>query len=187
MDKIVIEGGHHLEGTVRINGAKNAALPIMAACLLLNGPSRIKRIPNIDDIHTLSKILENLGGKINRHDDGTLEITFMDRENQDKFVAPYELVSKMRASICVLGPLLTKRHRAKVSYPGGCVIGQRPVDLHIKGIKALGAQVETTEGYITASADRLKGTELSLKGEHGTTVLGTCNVMMQQYWRKALQ
>ncbi|MEK7291006.1 MAG: UDP-N-acetylglucosamine 1-carboxyvinyltransferase [Planctomycetota bacterium] len=177
MDKIVIEGGHHLEGTVRINGAKNAALPIMAACLLLNGPSRIKRIPNIDDIHTLSKILENLGGKINRHDDGTLEITFMDRENQDKFVAPYELVSKMRASICVLGPLLTKRHRAKVSYPGGCVIGQRPVDLHIKGIKALGAQVETTEGYITASADRLKGTELSLKGEHGTTVLGTCNVM----------
>lgn len=177
MDKIVIEGGCRLEGTVRINGAKNAALPIMAACLLLNGTSRIKGIPNIDDIHTLSKILENLGGKINRHNDGTLEITFTDGENQDRFVAPYELVSKMRASICVLGPLLTKRQKAKVSYPGGCVIGQRPVDLHIKGIRALGAQVETTEGYITASADRLKGTELSLKGEHGTTVLGTCNVM----------
>ncbi len=177
MDKIVIEGGHRLEGTVRINGAKNAALPIMAACLLLNGPSRIKGIPNIDDIHTLSKILENLGGQIKRNTDGTLEITFMDRENQDKFTAPYELVSKMRASICVLGPLITKRHKAKVSYPGGCVIGQRPVDLHIKGIKALGAQIDTTEGYITASADRLKGTELSLKGEHGTTVLGTCNVM----------
>ena len=174
MDKIVIEGGHRLQGSVRINGAKNAALPIMAACLLLNGPSRIKGIPNIVDIQTQSEILKNLGGEVKKIDDETLEIIFRDGENNDKFTAPYELVRKMRASICVLGPLLSKRHRAKVSYPGGCVIGQRPIDLHIKGLKALGAQVETTEGYVTASADRLKGGNISFTGK---TVLGTCNVM----------
>ncbi len=174
MDKIVIEGGNRLEGSVRINGAKNAALPIMAACLLLHGTSRIKGIPNIVDIQTQSEILRNLGGEVKKHEDGTLEIMFRDGENNDKFTAPYELVRKMRASICVLGPLLSKRHRAKVSYPGGCVIGQRPIDLHIKGLTALGAQIETTEGYVNASADRLRGTNVSFTGK---TVLGTCNVM----------
>lgn len=177
MDKIVIEGGCRLEGSVKINGAKNAALPIMAACLLLNGPSRIKGIPNIVDIRTLLEILENLGGKVNRLNGGTLEIIFRDGENEDNYTAPYELVRKMRASICVLGPLLSKRRKAKVSYPGGCVIGERPIDLHIKGLKALGAQIETTEGYINASADNLKGTVIPLKGKYGSTVLGTCNVM----------
>ncbi len=177
MDKIVIEGCHRLEGRVRINGSKNAALPIMAACILLNGPSRIKGIPDIVDIQTQSEILKNLGGEIKRFEDGTFEIIFRDGENADRFIAPYELVRKMRASICVLGPLLSKRRKAKVSYPGGCVIGQRPIDLHIKGLKALGAQIETAEGYITAAADRLKGTEISLMGQYGTTVLGTCNVM----------
>lgn len=177
MDKIVIEGGRRLEGSIKINGAKNAALPIMAACLLLNGPSRIKGIPNIVDIRTLLEILENLGGKVNRLNGGTLEIIFRDGENKDNYTAPYELVRKMRASICVLGPLLSKRRKAKVSYPGGCVIGERPIDLHIKGLKALGAQIETTEGYINASADNLKGTAISLKGKYGSTVLGTCNVM----------
>lgn len=177
MDKIVIEGGRRLEGSVKINGAKNAALPIMAACLLLNGPSRIKGIPNIVDIRTLLEILENLGGKVNRLNGDTLEIIFRDGENEDNYTAPYELVRKMRASICVLGPLLSKRRKAKVSYPGGCVIGERPIDLHIKGLKALGAQIETTEGYINASADNLKGTVISLKGKYGSTVLGTCNVM----------
>lgn len=175
MDKIIIEGGHRLEGNVRINGAKNAALPIMAACLLLDGPSRIKGIPDIVDIHTQSEILKNLGGAIKRHEDGTLEIVFRYGENEDKYTAPYELVSKMRASICVLGPLLSKRHKAKVSYPGGCVIGQRPIDLHIKGLRALGAHIETTEGYINATADTLKGTDFFFTGK---TVLGTCNVMM---------
>lgn len=174
MDKIVIEGENRLEGSVRINGAKNAALPIMAACLLLHGPSRIKGIPNIIDIQTQSEILMNLGGEVKKHEDGTIEIIFRDGENNDKFTAPYELVRKMRASICVLGPLLSKRRRAKVSYPGGCVIGQRPIDLHIKGLTALGAQIETTEGYITASADELKGTNISFTGK---TVLGTCNVL----------
>lgn len=174
MDKIVIEGGNRLEGSVRINGAKNAALPIMAACLLLNGPSRIKGIPNIVDIQTQSEILRNLGGEVKKLEDGTLEIIFRDGENTDKFTAPYEFVRQMRASICVLGPLLSKRRRAKVSYPGGCVIGQRPIDLHIKGLRALGAQIDTTEGYVTASTDRLKGANISFTGK---TVLGTCNVM----------
>ncbi len=177
MDKIVIEGGRRLEGIARINGAKNAALPVMAACLLLNGQSRIKGIPNIVDIRTLSEILENLGGQVKRCEDDTLEILFRDGENTDKYTAPYELVRKMRASICVLGPLLAKRRRAKVSYPGGCVIGQRPVDLHISGLRALGAQIETTEGYINATTNKLKGAEICLKGKYGSTVLGTCNVM----------
>lgn len=174
MDKIVIEGENRLEGSVRINGAKNAALPIMAACILLHGPSRIKGIPDIIDIQTQSEILRNLGGEVKKAEDGTIEIIFRDGENDDKFTAPYELVRKMRASICVLGPLLSKRRRAKVSYPGGCVIGQRPIDLHIKGLTALGAQIETTEGYINASADKLKGTHVSFAGK---TVLGTCNVL----------
>lgn len=174
MEKIVIEGERRLEGRTRVNGAKNAALPIMAACILLHGTSRIKGVPNIIDIKTQSEILQKLGGKIKRLDDGTLEITFLDGENDDSFTAPYELVSKMRASICVLGPLLSKRRRAKVSYPGGCVIGQRPVDLHIKGLEALGARIETAEGYINATADVLKGTNVSFAGK---TVLGTCNVM----------
>lgn len=174
MDKIVIEGECRLEGRTRINGAKNAALPIMAACILLHGTSRIKGVPNIIDIQTQSEILQKLGGKTKRLDDGTLEITFLDGENDDAVTAPYELVSKMRASICVLGPLLSKRRRAKVSYPGGCVIGQRPVDLHIKGLEALGARIEATEGYINATADALKGSIVSFSRK---TVLGTCNVM----------
>lgn len=174
MDKIVIEGENRLEGSVRINGAKNAALPIMAACILLHGPSRIKGIPDIIDIQTQSEILRNLGGEVKKAESGTIEIIFRDGENDDKYTAPYELVRKMRASICVLGPLLSKRRRAKVSYPGGCVIGQRPIDLHIKGLAALGAQIETTEGYINASADKLRGTHISFTGK---TVLGTCNVL----------
>ncbi|MCF6157128.1 MAG: UDP-N-acetylglucosamine 1-carboxyvinyltransferase [wastewater metagenome] len=174
MDRVIIEGGHRLEGCVRINGAKNAALPIMAACLLLDGPSRIKGIPNIVDIKTQSEILRNLGGEIKRLEDGALGIMFRDGENEDKFTAPYELVNKMRASICVLGPLLSKRRKARVSYPGGCVIGQRPVNLHIKGLKALGAHIETAEGYIHATANGLKGGEFSFAAK---TVLGTCNIM----------
>jgi len=177
VDKIVIEGGRQLTGGIRIHGAKNAALPIMAACILLHGPSRIWGIPKIVDIRTQIKILKNLGGELKEQEDGALEIVFRDGENNDKFTAPYELVRKMRASICVLGPLLAKRGRARVSYPGGCVIGQRPIDLHLKGLRSLGAQIETREGYVVATAKKLKGTRISLKGQYGTTVLGTCNVM----------
>jgi len=175
LDSIVIEGGHRLEGRVRINGAKNSALPIMAACILLSGRARIKGVPNITDIQTLSKILENLGGEIKRCEDGELEIIFRDGENEGKFTVPYELASEMRASICVLGPLLAKRHRAKVPKPGGCnSFGPRAVDLHIEALKALGAQIELSWGIWDASADRLKGVKFTFAKK---TVLGTCNIM----------
>ena len=177
MDKIVIEGGHRLEGSVRINGAKKYCLAYHGSLFVVKRP-----IPDKGDTQycRYPNSIENTGESWwtnKRYEDGTLEIMFRDGENNDKYTAPYELVRKMRASICVLGPLLSKRHKAKVSYPGGCVIGQRPVDLHISGLRALGARIETTEGYINATADRLKGTEISLKGKYGSTVLGTCNVM----------
>ncbi len=175
MEKMVIEGGHPLQGSLRINGAKNAALPIMASCLLLNGTSRIKGIPDLTDVNTLCEILNNLGVKTKRCDDHTLEITVQDDTN---VTAPYDLVRRMRASICVLGPLLGRRGAAKVSIPGGCSIGPRPIDLHIKGIKALGAKVEMKDGYVIATGDRLKGNTVYLGGATGSSVLGTCNIMM---------
>ncbi|MFQ5963404.1 MAG: UDP-N-acetylglucosamine 1-carboxyvinyltransferase [Candidatus Scalinduaceae bacterium] len=175
MEKMVIEGGAPLYGNIRINGAKNAALPILAACLLTNGTSKIKGIPELTDIKTLCKILNTLGVITERCADGSLELTVKKEEN---VTAPYDLVRKMRASICVLGPLLGRRGKAKVSIPGGCSIGPRPIDLHIKGIKSLGAQVEIKDGYIIATGNKLKGNTIYLGGPKGSTVLGTCNVMM---------
>lgn len=175
MEKMVIEGGYPLQGSMRINGAKNAALPIMASCLLLNGSSRIKGIPDLTDVKTLCQILNNLGVKTERCDDHTLEITVQKDIN---VTAPYDLVRTMRASICVLGPLLGKRGAAKVSIPGGCSIGPRPIDLHIKGIKALGAKIEMEDGYVIATGKRLKGNTVYLGGTNGSSVLATCNVMM---------
>ncbi|ODS33655.1 MAG: UDP-N-acetylglucosamine 1-carboxyvinyltransferase [Candidatus Scalindua rubra] len=175
MEKMVIEGGHPLYGRVKINGAKNAALPIMAACLLTKGTSKLKGIPNLTDVTTLCKILNHLGVVTERRPDGSLEIAVKEEKN---VTAPYDLVRTMRASICVLGPLLGKRGMAKVSIPGGCSIGPRPVNLHIKGIKSLGAQVKVKDGYIIATGKRLKGNVVYLGGPYGSTVLGTCNVIM---------
>ncbi len=174
MEKIVVEGGHQLKGNVRINGSKNAALPIMAACILTKDKSRIKNVPYLTDVKTLSEILNNLGVKTERLKDGAIELEVQDESN---VTAPYEQVSKMRGSICVLGPLIGKRGRVKIAEPGGCVIGVRPVDLHIKGIAALGARIVTEKGYIVGSANGLIGTEMYLGGPHGSTVTGTCNVM----------
>ncbi|MEE9575355.1 MAG: UDP-N-acetylglucosamine 1-carboxyvinyltransferase [Gammaproteobacteria bacterium] len=175
MDKMVIEGGNPLQGRVRINGAKNAALPIMAACLLTKGTSKLKGIPNLTDVKTLCKILNELGVDTKRCLDGSLEITVKEEKN---ITAPYDLVRTMRASICVLGPLLGKRGMAKVSIPGGCSIGSRPIDIHIKGIESLGAQVDVKDGYVIATGKKLKGSVVYLGGPYGSTVLGTCNVMM---------
>ncbi|MCP5004286.1 MAG: UDP-N-acetylglucosamine 1-carboxyvinyltransferase [Planctomycetes bacterium] len=175
MEKMVIEGGYPLQGNIRINGAKNAALPIMASCLLLKGVSRIKGIPDLTDVNTLCDILNNLGVETERCEDNALQITVQDDKN---VTAPYDLVRKMRASICVLGPLLGRRGAAKVSIPGGCSIGPRPIDLHIKGIKALGAKVEMEDGYVIATGERLKGNTVYLGGANGSSVLGTCNIMM---------
>ncbi|KAA3599718.1 MAG: UDP-N-acetylglucosamine 1-carboxyvinyltransferase [Candidatus Scalindua sp. AMX11] len=175
MEKMVIQGGNPLQGSIRINGAKNAALPIMASCLLLKGTSRIKGIPELTDVKTLCEILNNLGVHTKRCEDHSLEITVQDDVN---VTAPYDLVRKMRASICVLGPLLGRRGAAKVSIPGGCSIGPRPIDLHVKGIKALGAKVEMKDGYVIATGKRLKGNTVYLGGANGSSVLGTCNIMM---------
>ena len=175
MEKMVIEGGYPLNGKVKVNGAKNAALPIMAACLLINGTTKLRGIPELTDVKTLCKILNELGVDTKKCEDGSLDITVKDERN---ITAPYDLVRTMRASICVLGPLLGKRRMAQVSIPGGCSIGSRPIDIHIKGVEALGASVEVRDGYIIATGEKLKGSDVYLGGPYGSTVLGTCNVIM---------
>ncbi|HOX37592.1 MAG TPA: UDP-N-acetylglucosamine 1-carboxyvinyltransferase [Candidatus Brocadiia bacterium] len=174
MDKFIIDGGKQLKGNVRINGSKNAALPIMAACLLTNDPIRIKSIPHLRDVESLRRILDELGCRSEWLDAKTLELHTRDETFS---TAPYELVSTMRGSICVLGPLLGKRRQAKVSLPGGCVIGLRPIDLHIKGLKALDTQFRFRHGYLEGKAKQLSGAQIYLGGHFGSTVLGTANVM----------
>ena len=174
MEKMVIEGGYPLNGKVKVNGAKNAALPIMAACLLINGTTKLRGIPELTDVKTLCKILNELGVDTKKCEDGSLDITVKDERN---ITAPYDLVRTMRASICVLGPLLGKRGMAKVSIPGGCSIGSRPIDIHIKGIESLGAEVVMEDGYVIATG-KMKGSEIYLGGPYGSTVLGTCNITM---------
>jgi UDP-N-acetylglucosamine 1-carboxyvinyltransferase len=175
MDKFIIHGGSKLKGSVRIGGAKNAALPIMAASLLTSGKVTLRNVPDLRDIASISEILQVLGMRVERTAPTTVEMETVD---DTKVEAPYELVSTMRASICTLGPLLAKRGRARVSMPGGCVIGVRPIDLHLKGLKALGAHVEVKHGYLEAKAKRLRGAEIYLGGPYGSSVLGTANVMM---------
>ena len=174
MDSFVIEGGARLRGTLRIAGSKNAALPIMAAALLADGKSVIADIPNLQDIRSQIELLKLLGCRAERQPDGKLEIEVVD-ENCSH--APYDVVRKMRASICVLGPLLAKRGHVRVSMPGGCAIGDRPVDIHLRGLRALGATIELEGGDIIAHADKLHGTEVFLGGNFGSTVLGTANVL----------
>jgi UDP-N-acetylglucosamine 1-carboxyvinyltransferase len=174
MDKLIIEGGAKLKGEVVISGSKNSLLPIMAATLLTDEPCVIKSAPNLRDTNSMLKILRSLG-KNAELDKGVINVTAGHNAN---YTADYKLVSTMRASFCVLGPLLAKMKKAKVSLPGGCVIGLRPVDLHIKGLKALGASLDIESGYVVAKAKRLRGTQMYLGGEYGSSVLATANVMM---------
>ncbi len=174
MDKIVVEGPTRLKGAVEVSGAKNSALPIMAATLLTNEKCVIKRVPPLRDVNTMIKILRNLGVKV-QFDDSRLAI---DPNGYKNYVAPYKYVKEMRASFCVLGPILAKLKCAQVSYPGGCAIGNRPVDLHMKGIKALGADLKIEHGYVIAKARQLKGAHVYLGGAFGSSVLATDNVMM---------
>ena len=174
MDKLVIEGGVKLKGEVTVSGAKNAALPILAATLLTDQPCIIKGVPDLRDTNSMVKILRSLG-KNAELDKGVAAVT---RGKFTNYIADYKLVSTMRASFCVLGPLLGKLKKAKVSLPGGCVIGVRPVDLHLKGIKALGADIDIEAGYISAKATKLKGSRMYLGGAYGSSVLATDNVMM---------
>jgi len=175
MDKIIITGGQQLRGTVKLSGAKNAALPVMAAALLARGKSVIKNVPSLKDVKTMADILKVLGAGVDFLDN---RLT-IETKGPLSHLAPYELVRTMRASICVLGPLLARLGKAKVAHPGGCVIGPRPVDLHLKGLQKLGAKIKIEHGYTVAEAkDGLKGNEIYLAGTFGSSVLGTANVMM---------
>jgi UDP-N-acetylglucosamine 1-carboxyvinyltransferase len=173
MDSFLIKGGVPLHGDVEISGAKNAVLPIMAATLLTPDKCVIHRVPNLSDVQFMGKILASLGAKVTS-ENGTVTV----RAAKLKPVGNYNLIRKMRGSICILGPLLGRQRQAQVSLPGGCVIGPRPIDLHLKGVKALGAKVTIESGYVNASARRLIGADVFLGGRSGPTVLGTANVMM---------
>ncbi len=172
MDKLVIEGGHELNGTIRISGAKNAALPILSAVILADGQFRISEAPELVDISTMLKLLNEFG--ITSVREGK-SVTLNSEFSPEKYIAPYELVKTMRASVLTLGPLLARKKKAKVSLPGGCAIGERPVDLHLKALEAMGAKVNVEHGYIEAECERLKGAEIAFDI---VTVTGTENIMM---------
>ena len=172
MDRLEIEGGIPLAGDVKISGAKNAALPIIAGALLADGPVLLSNIPHLRDITTMLALLANMGVRTTLDDKMRVEI---DARNTSKFIAPYELVKTMRASIVVLGALLARFGQAEVSLPGGCAIGARPVNLHVDGLRALGADIRIEHGYIHATAQRLRGARLVLET---VTVTGTENLMM---------
>jgi UDP-N-acetylglucosamine 1-carboxyvinyltransferase len=172
MDKLQVTGGRRLDGDVRISGAKNAALPILAAALLPDEPVRIGNVPHLHDVTTMIRLLGRLGAGVTVHDGMMVEV---DPATTREFVAPYDLVRTMRASILVLGPLLARHGSADVSLPGGCAIGARPVNLHVEGLKALGAEIGIEGGYIRARAGRLKGARIVLET---VTVTGTENLMM---------
>lgn len=173
MDTFLIKGGVPLHGEVTISGAKNAVLPIMAATLLTSEPCVIRRVPKLSDVRFMGQILTWLGAKVGIEGD-TVRI-----ENRKvKGQADYDLVRKMRGSICIMGPLLGRLKKARVSLPGGCIIGARPINLHLKGFEALGARITITGGYVEAAAKRLCGSAMFLGGRSGSTVLGTANVMM---------
>jgi UDP-N-acetylglucosamine 1-carboxyvinyltransferase len=172
VQKLEIEGGVPLAGEVTISGAKNAALPVLAACLLAEGPVVLRNVPHLNDITTTVRLLGQMGVEVVFHDGVSLEI---DSSRVSNFVAPYELVKTMRASILTLGPLLGRYGRADVSLPGGCAIGARPVDLHVKALQAMGASIEIENGYIRARASKLRGTRLVLDT---VTVTGTENLLM---------
>lgn len=158
-EKLIISGGNRLQGTVRINGAKNSALSIMAATLLTKDVCILRNVPRLTDVDIMAAVIRKLGVKVEWKGDNTL---YIDSDNFNNCETPYELVKMMRASILVMGPLLARLKRAKISLPGGCAIGARPVDYHIKGFETLGAQVEVEKGYIEAKVNKLKGDDIYL-------------------------
>jgi UDP-N-acetylglucosamine 1-carboxyvinyltransferase len=172
MDKLIIKGGMPLEGEIRISGAKNAVLPIMAATLLAEGPVTVRNVPHLHDVTTTMELLGRMG--VHLTVDEKMDIV-VDARPIDSLYAPYELVRTMRSSILVLGPMLSRYGSADVSLPGGCAIGSRPVNLHIKGLRAMGADIDVENGYIRARVDRLKGARLVMDI---VTVTGTENMMM---------
>jgi UDP-N-acetylglucosamine 1-carboxyvinyltransferase len=175
MDQLVIEGSHPLKGTIRISGAKNAALPILAATLLTGGTFRLKNIPRLVDIRTFSDLLTDLGVMVEYSTDNDSDFLNIDSSGLSDHEAPYDLVRKMRASILVLGPLMSRIGKARVSLPGGCAIGARPINLHLKGLELMGAKLRLKEGYIEAKAGRLNGAHIYFDTP---SVTGTENLIM---------
>ena len=172
MDKLVIHGGITLNGEISISGAKNAALPILAATLLADSPMTISNVPHLHDITTTMELLGRMGSRLTVDERMRIEV---DNKDLNNFFAPYELVKTMRASILVLGPMLSRYGQANVSLPGGCAIGSRPVNMHLQGLSSMGADINVEEGYIKATAKRLKGVHLNMDM---VTVTGTENLMM---------
>ena len=174
MQKLLVHGGSRLQGTVTISGSKNSSLPILAATLLTREPCVVRRVPDLSDTNYMVQILGTIGAEVERAS-GTVAVTAESVSPS----APYDLVRKMRASVCVLGPMVGRLGEALVSLPGGCVIGDRPIDLHLRGLEALGAEVEVKGGDVQVRApDGLRGAEINMRGKFGSTVLGTDNVMM---------
>jgi UDP-N-acetylglucosamine 1-carboxyvinyltransferase len=174
MDKIVIEGGARLRGEIRVSGAKNAALPLLASSLLASGRCAYKNVPQLNDVKTMNKLLARLGCEVESAR-GTVMVTPPAVTKRRSFEAPYELVKTMRASVVVLGPLVARFGKARVSMPGGCAIGARPIDQHLKGLEAMGAKVTLTHGYVECEAKRLRGARIVLDIP---TVTGCENLMM---------
>jgi UDP-N-acetylglucosamine 1-carboxyvinyltransferase len=173
MESFFIQGGVPLHGEVTISGSKNAAFAIMAATLLTDEPCVIRGLPHLSDTRFMAQILASLGAQV-KFADGTLTV----RAKKIRGYADYELVRKMRGSICIAGPLLARLHKARISLPGGCIIGARPINLHLKGFESLGAKIKIEGGYVDATAKKLTGSTMFLGGRAGSTVLGTANVMM---------
>jgi UDP-N-acetylglucosamine 1-carboxyvinyltransferase len=173
MDRILIHGGHKLSGSIKVGGSKNSSLPILAATLLTRETCVVHGVPDLSDTHYMLQILMQLGAQVERAS-GTVSVT----AEKVQSVAPYDVVRKMRASVCILGPLLGRSKEATVALPGGCVIGDRPIDLHLKGFEALGAAVRVESGDIKVFAPKLSGAAIDMNGNFGPTVLGTDNVMM---------
>src|SRR5438876_3131687 len=173
MDKILVHGGHPLSGSIKVSGSKNSSLPILAATLLTKEPCIIHGVPDLSDTHYMLQILTHLGAQVERAS-GTVSVT----AEKTHSVAPYDVVRKMRASVCVLGPSLGRCKEATVALPGGCVIGDRPIDLHLKGFEALGAAVRVEGGDIKVFAPKLSGAVVNMQSKFGPTVLGTDNIMM---------
>ena len=174
MEKLYVDGGSRLSGNIRISGSKNSSLPILAATLLTDSECVLRNVPDLSDTNYMVQILSTLGAEVERASGNVIV-----KANKVAAEAPYDLVRKMRASVCVLGPMLARNGEALVSLPGGCVIGDRPIDLHLRGLEALGAEVEVKGGDIKVTAPSgLRGANINMSGQYGSTVLGTDNVMM---------
>lgn len=173
MDAFQIKGGRPLRGEVTISGSKNASLPILAATLLTKEPCIVRGVPDLSDVHFMGDILRSLGARVEFRQ-GEIHV----QSSEITPIGDYDLIRKMRASVCILGPLIGRLGRARVSLPGGCVIGARPIDLHLKGLVQLGARFTIRGGYVIGSCSSLQGTEVFLGGRVGPTVLGTANIMM---------